>query len=277
MAKKEASTQIQANLIELDDLNLDSSWLKSSLIRAQQLVVGSDAGAAIEHLIYGLGLDSFVLDVGGNETASKTLAAIGEQMLFRHFNLVVIPVRDEGQDVDNAVKTIKLIRDHDKDVRIAILLNDISSRSQDVKDLSLREAYAEVFDLAEQVGAELLVMPRVERYGRSRRLCMTQWEIAENCDALLERLKNQVIEAENAGDLETAKLNTRLIRAVTGAKSVRLMIDVIHRKLDDILGVLTFLRILVVSTKGGVGKSFSAQQILATYLLYLLAKARSHG
>lgn len=274
MAKKEA-TSTHANLIELDDLNLDSSWLKASSIRAQQLVVGSDAGAAIEHLVYGLGLDSFVLDVGGNETASKTLAAIGEQMLYRHFDLVVIPVRDEGQDVDNALKTIKLIREHDKDVRIAILLNDISSRSQDVSDLSLREAFAEVFDLAEQAGAELLVMPRVERYGRSRRLCMTQWEIAEHRDALLERLKNQVIEAENAGDRETAKLNTRLIRAVTGAKTVREMLDVVHRRLDEILGERPRLRLMAVSTKGGVGKSFTSQQILATYLL--AREARRHG
>lgn len=273
MAKKEATTQ--ANLIELDDLNLDSSWLKASSIRAQQLVVGSDAGAAIEHLVYGLGLDSFVLDVGGNETASKTLAAIGEQMLYRHFDLVVIPVRDEGQDVDNALKTIKLIREHDKDVRIAILLNDISSRSQDVSDLSLRETFAEVFDLAEQAGAELLVMPRVERYGRSRRLCMTQWEIAENRDGLLERLKNQVIEAENAGDRETAKLNTRLIRAVTGAKTVREMLDVVHRRLDEILDERPRLRLMAVSTKGGVGKSFTSQQILATYLL--AREARRHG
>lgn len=273
MAKKEANTQ--ANLIELDDLNLDSSWLKASSIRAQQLVVGSDAGAAIEHLVYGLGLDSFVLDVGGNETASKTLAAIGEQMLYRHFDLVVIPVRDEGQDVDNALKTIKLIREHDKDVRIAILLNDISSRSQDVSDLSLRETFAEVFDLAEQAGAELLVMPRVERYGRSRRLCMTQWEIAENRDGLLERLKNQVIEAENAGDRETAKLNTRLIRAVTGAKNVREMLDAVHRRLDEILGERQRLRLMAVSTKGGVGKSFTSQQILATYLL--AREARRHG
>lgn len=274
MAKKEANTA-QANLIELDDLNLDSSWLKASSIHAQQLVVGSDAGAAIEHLVYGLGLDSFVLDVGGNETASKTLAAIGEQMLYRHFDLVVIPVRDEGQDVDNALKTIKLIREHDKEVRIAILLNDISSRSQDVSDLSLREAFAEVFDLADQAGTELLVMPRVERYGRSRRLRMTQWEIAEHRDALLERLKNQVIEAENAGDRETAKLNTRLIRAVTGAKAVREMLDVVHRRLDEILGDRQRLRLMAVSTKGGVGKSFTSQQILATYLL--AREARRHG
>ncbi len=259
-----------ANLVEMDDLNLDSSWLSASRIRPQQLPVGSDAGASIEHLIYGSGLQSFVLDIGGNETASKTISAIGEQMLFRHFDLTVIPVRDEGQDVDNAVKTIKLIREYDKETPIAILLNDITSRTQDTKDLALREAFAEVFDLAEQAGAELLVMPRIERYGRSRRLGLTQWEISEDREALADRLRTIIIESEQVGDLDRAKLNTRLMRAVTGAKTVREMINVVFKRLDQILGPRDRLRIMVVSTKGGVGKSFTSQQLLAPYLLHAL-------
>lgn len=259
-----------ANLVEMDDLNLDSSWLSASRIRPQQLPVGSDAGASIEHLIYGSGLQSFVLDIGGNETASKTISAIGEQMLFRHFDLTVIPVRDEGQDVDNAVKTIKLIREYDKETPIAILLNDITSRTQDTKDLALREAFAEVFDLAEQAGAELLVMPRIERYGRSRRLGLTQWEISEDREALADRLRTIIIESEQVGDLDRAKLNTRLMRAVTGAKTVREMINVVFKRLDQILGSRDRLRIMVVSTKGGVGKSFTSQQLIAPYLLHAL-------
>lgn len=259
-----------AHLVEMDDLNLDSSWLTASRIHPQQLPVGSDPGASIEHLIYDSGLDSFVLDIGGNETASKTITAIGEQMLLRHFNLTLIPVRDEGQDVDNAFKTIKLIREYDKQAPIAILLNDITSRTQDTKDLALRETFAEVFDLAEQTGTELLVMPRIERYGRSRRLGLTQWEISEERDAIVERLRNIIIEAEQAGDLDRAKLNTRLMRAVTGSKTVREMINVVFKRLDQILGQLDRLRIMVVSTKGGVGKSFTSQQLIAPYLLYAL-------
>ncbi|RNF58164.1 hypothetical protein EFK68_04705 [Pseudomonas aeruginosa] len=273
MSKKEekmTKAAAVANLVEMDDLNLDSSWLSASRIRPQQLPVGSDAGASIEHLIYGSGLQSFVLDIGGNETASKTISAIGEQMLFRHFDLTVIPVRDEGQDVDNAVKTIKLIREYDKETPIAILLNDITSRTQDTKDLALREAFAEVFDLAEQAGAELLVMPRIERYGRSRRLGLTQWEISEDREALADRLRTIIIESEQVGDLDRAKLNTRLMRAVTGAKTVREMINVVFKRLDQILGPRDRLRIMVVSTKGGVGKSFTSQQLLAPYLLHAL-------
>ncbi|HBN8226404.1 TPA: hypothetical protein L3690_001851 [Pseudomonas aeruginosa] len=273
MSKKEekmTKAAVVANLVEMDDLNLDSSWLNASRIRPQQLPVGSDAGASIEHLIYGSGLQSFVLDIGGNETASKTISAIGEQMLFRHFDLTVIPVRDEGQDVDNAVKTIKLIREYDKETPIAILLNDITSRTQDTKDLALREAFAEVFDLAEQAGAELLVMPRIERYGRSRRLGLTQWEISEDREALADRLRTIIIESEQVGDLDRAKLNTRLMRAVTGAKTVREMINVVFKRLDQILGPRDRLRIMVVSTKGGVGKSFTSQQLLAPYLLHAL-------
>ncbi|MBK5342654.1 hypothetical protein JFU48_14840 [Pseudomonas sp. TH49] len=273
MSKKEekmAKAAAVAHLVEMDDLNLDSSWLTASRIRPLQLPVGSDPGASIEHLIYGSGLDSFVLDIGGNETASKTIMAIGEQMLLRHFDLTLIPVRDEGQDVDNAFKTIKLIREFDKQTPIAILLNDITSRTQDTTDLALREAFAEVFDLAEQTGTELLVMPRIERYGRSRRIGLTQWEISEEREAIADRLRSIIIEAEQAGDLDRAKLNTRLMRAVTGSKTVREMINVVFKRLDQILGERDRLRMMVVSTKGGVGKSFTSQQLIAPYLLYSL-------
>ncbi|SDS09286.1 hypothetical protein SAMN05216598_0488 [Pseudomonas asplenii] len=273
MSKKEekmAKVAAVAHLVEMDDLNLDSSWLTASRIRPLQLPVGSDPGASIEHLIYGSGLDSFVLDIGGNETASKTIMAIGEQMLLRHFDLTLIPVRDEGQDVDNAFKTIKLIREFDKQTPIAILLNDITSRTQDTTDLALREAFAEVFDLAEQTGTELLVMPRIERYGRSRRIGLTQWEISEEREAIADRLRSIIIEAEQAGDLDRAKLNTRLMRAVTGSKTVREMINVVFKRLDQILGQRDRLRMMVVSTKGGVGKSFTSQQLIAPYLLHSL-------
>ena len=273
MSKKEekmAKAAAVAHLVEMDDLNLDSSWLTASRIRPLQLPVGSDPGASIEHLIYGSGLDSFVLDIGGNETASKTITAIGEQMLLRHFDLTLIPVRDEGQDVDNAFKTIKLIREFDKQTPIAILLNDITSRTQDTTDLALREAFAEVFDLAEQTGTELLVMPRIERSGRSRRIGLTQWEISEEREAIADRLRSIIIEAEQADDLDRAKLNTRLMRAVTGSKTVREMINVVFKRLDQILGQRDRLRMMVVSTKGGVGKSFTSQQLIAPYLLYSL-------
>lgn len=257
-----------AHLIEMDDLNLDGNWLTRSAIKPQQLPVGIDAGAAIEHVIYGAGLESFVLDVGGNETAKKALDAIGEQLLFRHFDLIVIPVRDEGQDVDNAVRTIESIRQHDANAKIVILLNDISARVQDTRDLGLREMFAEVFEMAAEFGIDVIVMPRIERYGRSRRLGMTQWEMAEQSEQLIALLQDQVLSAEAAGDMTAGKLNTRLIRSVTGARQTRVFIDHAHQRLDEILGTeKSRLRLMAVSTKGGVGKSVTSQQLLATYLL----------
>ncbi|MGO4365777.1 hypothetical protein [Pseudomonas sp. PAB10] len=180
------------------------------------------------------------------------------------------PFPPTHQQCAHAPKTIKLIREFDKQTPIAILLNDITSRTQDTTDLALREAFAEVFDLAEQTGTELLVMPRIERYGRSRRIGLTQWEISEEREAIADRLRSIIIEAEQAGDLDRAKLNTRLMRAVTGSKTVREMINVVFKRLDQILGQRDRLRMMVVSTKGGVGKSFTSQQLIAPYLLYSL-------
>lgn len=251
---------------ELDDHNLDSAWMTDSMVKSVQLHVGHDAGVAIEKLIYDNNQNSFVVDVGGNETAWKTMSAVGELRHFRHFDLIIIPVRDEGQDVDNAVKTIDAIRDHDANVRIAILLNDISAQTQNLDDL--REPFAEVFDLVEEVGAELLVMPRIERYGRSRRLGKTQWEIAENRDAIIDKLETLAISAETAGDNKTAVRLSRLVRAVSGSRLARKWIDGVHERLDHIFGTdKKRLRIMVVSTKGGVGKSVCSQQLIATYLL----------
>lgn len=267
MSKKEASNKA-THLIELDDLNLDSAWLTKSKICPQQLRVGTDPSAAIEHLIYDSGFENFVLDVGGNETASKTLAAIGEQNFFRHFDLIVIPVRDEGQDVENAVKTLQIIRAHDKEVRVAILLNDITSREQNLADLALREEFAEVFDLADAAAAELIVMPRIARYGRSRQLGMTQWEIANAGNLLLEEIHNAVLAHENAGRSLEAKVTSRLTRVVNSSmKESKKFIDNAHARLDEILGERPRLRLMSVSTKGGVGKSVCSQQLLATYLL----------
>lgn len=255
-----------ANLNEMDDLNLDSAWLSKSRIKPNQLRVGHDAGASIEGLIYDSGQKSFVLDIGGNETAAKTLDAIGEQRLYRHFNLIIIPVRDEGQDVDNAVKTINRIREHDKNIRVVILLNDITSRTQNLDEL--REPFAEVFELAAEAEAEIIVMPRIERYGRSRRLGKTQWEISEDRDSIIDEIETHAKIAEDNGDYQQAKRLTRLVRAVSGSRQVREWIDGVHRRLDDILGTENpRLRIIVVSTKGGVGKSVCSQQLIATYLL----------
>lgn len=65
-----------AYLNEMDDLNLDSAWLKKSSITPNQLRVGHDAGAAIESLIYDSGQNSFVLDIGGNETAADRKSVV---------------------------------------------------------------------------------------------------------------------------------------------------------------------------------------------------------
>ncbi|MCY1555338.1 hypothetical protein D9M68_919940 [compost metagenome] len=85
---------------------------------------------------------------------------------------------------------------------------------------------------------------------------------------MIEQLKDIVLNAEAAGDQDRAKLYTRLIRAVTGSRQTREYIDEVHRRLDEILGSdKPRIRIMVVSTKGGVGKSVASQQLMATYLL----------
>lgn len=105
-------------------------------------------------------------------------------------------------------------------------------------------------------------------YGRSRRLGMTQWEMAEQSGELITLLQEDVLNAEAAGDMTASIFNTRLIRSVIGARQSRVFIDHVHQRLDEILGIhKQRLRLMTVSTKGGVGKSVTAQQLLATYLL----------
>lgn len=97
-------------LIELDDQNVDSRWMNSSKIESRQIIVDGDAGFAVLDLFEEFAGKSFVLDIG-NQTAEAALAAMGRNGLLGRFDLILVPVKDVGQDVENAKRTINKIRE----------------------------------------------------------------------------------------------------------------------------------------------------------------------
>ncbi|WP_248747866.1 hypothetical protein [Pseudomonas sp. MWU12-2037] len=225
----------QANLIELDDLNLDSAWMNDSAVKTTQQPVGDDAMRAVEAVMFGQGRNSFVLDVGGNRTAESTLSSLGEAGLLSRFDLILIPLRDEGQDCENARRTIQLLLDADPECRIALFLNDISLQTQSLEDPRLLEDFAEVFDLAHEFHLHLLVMPRIERYGRSRRIGKTIFELAEEAAELETLFADKVMRLEDAGKFDEAMQMNRMAVVVRRSRGVRKMIELVHNRLDEIL------------------------------------------
>ena len=110
------------SLIELDDQNFDSRWMKNSKIESRQIIVDSDAGFAVLDLFEEFAGKSFVLDIG-NQTAEAALAAMGRNGLLGRFNLILVPVKDVGQDVENAKRTINKIREDEPSAKIVLVLN----------------------------------------------------------------------------------------------------------------------------------------------------------
>lgn len=222
-------------LIELDDQNVDSRWMKNSIINSRQIVVDGDAGFAVLDLFEEFAGKSFVLDIG-NQTAEAALAAMGRNGLLGRFDLILVPVKDVGQDVENAKRTINRIREDEPAAKIVIILNGLGRKTQDPNDRRIRALYSDVFDLGEDLGIPVLIMPGVEGYGLSRNFGKTLPEIAAGADDLIRQLKEQNLQLDKAGNGKDARRCMVMVEVVTIAKEATTWIEQLHKKFDGLRG-----------------------------------------
>jgi len=222
-------------LIELDDQNVDSRWMKSSKIESRQIVVDGDAGFAVLDLFEEFAGKSFVLDIG-NQTAEAALAAMGRNGLLGRFDLILVPVKDVGQDVENAKRTINKIREDEPAAKIALVLNGLSRKTQDPNDRRIRALYGDVFDLGEDLNVPVLIMPGVEGYGLSRNFGKTLLEIAAGADALIAQLREQSLILDRDGKGKDARRCMVLVEVVAIAKEASTWIKQLHGKFDELRG-----------------------------------------
>lgn len=220
-------------LIELDDQNVDSRWMKNSKIESHQILVDGDAGFAVLDLFEEFAGKSFVLDIG-NQTAEAALAAMGRNGLLGRFDLILVPVKDVGQDVENAKQTINRIREDEPAAKIVLVLNGLSRKTQDPKDRRIRALYGDVFDLGEDLDMPVLIMPGVEGYGLSRNFGKTLLEITAGADDLIAQLREQSLTLDREGKGKDARRCMMLVEVVAIAKEASTWIKQLHRKFDEL-------------------------------------------
>jgi hypothetical protein len=226
LLKKEGA----AILVELDDQNLDSQWLKKSKIETRQIEVDGDAKMAILDVFEAMTGKSFVLDVG-NQTAEKAVEAMGRSRLLGRFDLILVPVRDVGQDLINCQRTIEEIRRYEPNAKIAMVLNGVVVR----RASRLRMLYGRVFDYADEQGLPLLQMPFVEGYGQSREFEKTLFEIAGEADKLIDFFSTKAFEYDKAGKAKEGRDCLAMIEVVTIAVEAKEKVDEIHVAMEALI------------------------------------------
>lgn len=221
-----------ANLIELDDQNLDSLWLKRSQIKTKQIRVDGDASFAILDLFDEFAGKPFVLDLG-NQTAPDAIRSLGGSNRLADFDAIFVPVKDIGQDLINAERTINSLKEAEPDSKIVILLNGIMR--QDPTDRRTRTYYGDIISYAEENGYPLMIMPGVEGYGMTRKFEMTIPEISANAEVMKASLNLEVVKHDREGNgAEGRKLNN-MIQVINLAKDANKYIENLHKQIDQII------------------------------------------
>ncbi len=223
-----------AHLVELDDQNQDSQWLKKSKIRTSQIVVDGDPKMAVLDVFENASGKSFVLDLG-NQVADSAIEAMGRSKALSRFDLILVPVRDVGQDLINCERTINEIRRYEPSATVVMVCNGISVRRQS----NLRVLYGRIFDYAEDAGIEVLVMPFIEGYGQSREFATTLLEVAADSEKLVELFHKKGVELEKADKIREARNCMAMVELINNAVDASGAIEKIHSQIDAILACNT--------------------------------------
>lgn len=224
-----------ANLVELDDQNLDSQWMGESVIKTKQVAVEGDASFAIMDVTEIMAGQNYALDIG-NQTAEAAISAMGVSKLLHNFNLIFIPVRDVGQDLINAERTIDLIREHHADAKIALMLNGLPRQTQDPNDRRIRAFYGEIFEVADRLKVPVLILPGIEGYGMSRKLGETLYEINAQSGELIAEFQRLAMEKDQEGDGVAARRYMMYLQVVAAAQNASKYIANLHDSIDKMIG-----------------------------------------
>lgn len=101
----------EVNLFEFDDENKDSKTFTNSAVRASQIKIGDgkDISDILRNSLLSHQGENLVIDVGGNKTTTIFIDGLKKSFLYKKIDLFIIPMSGGSQDLDNAVKTYKMI------------------------------------------------------------------------------------------------------------------------------------------------------------------------
>lgn len=224
-----------ANLVEFDDQNLDSLWLDKSAIKSNQIKVDGDAGFAILDLFQDYAGKPFVLDLG-NQTAPDAIKRLGSSRRLEEFDAIFIPVRDIGQDLINAQRTIDSILTIAPKSKIVIVLNGIMRKTQDPNDRRTNMYYGDILNYAKKRGFPLMIMPAIEGYGMSRKFGMTFVEIAKAANEMTDQLHAESMRLDRAADQEGLRNVLAMIQVIDDSREAAVFVENLHKQIDEIIG-----------------------------------------
>lgn len=229
----------QASLYEIDDYNFDASDYKKTLVECESIFVGREPDRALEKLRMAMAGKNSVVDVGGNETAGRFLAAGGQNHLGRRLDAIIVPVSQTGKDVENAEKTIRLVKEELTSFEGKFILGVTRIPGEySYEDLQYR--FPDLMELAENTGASIITLPNDSSIPMSRMMGSTAWELATFSNDHIDSIQDAMIEEEEKGDEANIATLRRLNRyTVTIESAIRLKPYLEERfdLLDELLGV----------------------------------------
>jgi len=101
----------EVDLFEFDDENKDSKTFTNSAIRSTQIKIGDgkDISDILRNSLLEHKGENLVIDVGGNKTTTIFIDGLKKSFLYKKIDLFIIPMSGGSQDLDNAIKTHKMV------------------------------------------------------------------------------------------------------------------------------------------------------------------------
>ena len=119
------SKGVEFKHIEMDDENRDAEAFTKSQIKTEQVKVGdgSNLNDTLRNIL--LQNENLVIDVGGNKTTTLFLENLKKTRMYRLINLFIIPSSGGSQDIKNAIKTYKIVKETNPDAKVLFVLSRV--------------------------------------------------------------------------------------------------------------------------------------------------------
>lgn len=242
----------EAKIIELDDENRDSEWLKESEIETSQVSVGEVATDFAEavHKAVEISEKGVIFDAGGNRTSLILIRELGRaRARMGAIDAICIPIVDNRMSVENARKTLQAIKDSDITgngqellKRCFIALTRVNRKGfGNQLDAGLTRRYRNVIDLCINHNLPLMVINEMDGIENLAGFGRTVFELTEDevFASISDNITERVIAASKAKDKysETiySDMEWNLNRAYADFKPI--IIDA-HNQLDDVLALI---------------------------------------
>ena len=200
-------------LVEIDELNFDSSvFKKSKIMKIVPLKLNQ-----LSELAGSLTEDNLVIDTGGNLTGDKALNFLNESGLLSLIDLVVIPVADGEQDSVNAVDTMNRVKKFNSGVEIVFALNRVRN-IESKRDISMQfPAWSGFWETSGYMpkDAKEFYVPDSIAIKHSRRFGITVYEISKQN---IDDFKKKLLEAGNKKDENRIKAISDRIYLINKSK-----------------------------------------------------------